>query len=329
MASRGVKRRCACRERPSRSRRKRAPRAASPHRKPARKPAGPPRSRRRASCRTSYTNPRAYTCIPGRRKGLHPWTRRKSPVRQEGIERFRFLPLIENRARDAERAGRVDLVRVKEDLRLNALGLRVGAETVRPDASAHLPGVFGHEAFGNQKAIRLLCADGGVAQPRVVELLPAADVVEQAGGDQRVVIDVAFKARNIERDVQYPVDVVLVVRAVVHASEHMAFDFSVGIKAHRASSPQPCYFCHRSLPLPLRAAYTAAVSFYHSAFRKKRHIKSSRAEGFVRQAQELIRIGRPFAARRDYSTKEILSMSGVWGALVVFAYPSSTEQPNA
>jgi hypothetical protein len=57
----------------------------------------------------------------------------------------------------------------------------------------------------------------------VRELLLAADVVKQAGGNQHVIIDVRLACGNVQRVKEHPVDVFLVVGCVFHAVQHVFF----------------------------------------------------------------------------------------------------------
>jgi hypothetical protein len=66
----------------------------------------------------------------------------------------------------------------------------------------------------------------------VCGLLFAANVMQQAGGDQHVMIHMAFPCRDIKRSIQYAADVVPVMRAVAHMAEHMGFYQFKGLLCH-------------------------------------------------------------------------------------------------
>ena len=88
-----------------------------------------------------------------------------------------------------------------------------------------------------QEAVRLFRADLRVADRRVLPLLRAADVVQQAGRDHHVEVRRRLRLRNVQRRIQHAVHVLRIVRAALHRVQHTVFHLFVQCSFHFASSP--------------------------------------------------------------------------------------------
>ena len=126
-------------------------------------------------------------------------------------------------------------VRVKEDLGLHGLGLQTLPEPVGGNTVAHLRGKFLPHPQFQQEPVGLFTAHLGMAQGGIPDLIDSANVVEQTGGDENVVVHIlAFG--NLQGVIQHPVHMIGAVGPVIHGLAHIIFQQAVLLSRHHSSS---------------------------------------------------------------------------------------------
>ena len=103
------------------------------------------------------------------------------------------------------------------------MGLVVFTVAVGSDTLSDLLGVFLVKAVLRQKSERLFASYSRMAERRIFKLLLPSDIVQQAGGDQDVVIHIFQCPCDFQRIIQNTVDVFPVVSTVIHAGKHIIF----------------------------------------------------------------------------------------------------------
>ena len=95
------------------------------------------------------------------------------------------------------------------------------AEAMGADAGCCPAGGGFSKAVFHQKTPRLFRPHDSMVQAGVLKLFPPPDIVQQAGADQHVFVCSLFRPGDVQRGVQHPVDVLLIVGVVFHTLEHI------------------------------------------------------------------------------------------------------------